>query len=413
MPPRVLVADGIVTGDREAIVDGAVVLAQDCTVLDVGRAEALLPQHAGADVERIRGVLVPGLVNAHVHVELSALAGRVRGGAGFLAWLEGLVATREEASPEEDRESIASAVDRLDAMGTVAVGEVTNTLAAVPALARRGLAGCVFHEVLGLRRSRAHERIRSLPEELERVVGAWPTRELTYAPSPHTLYTTHPYAVRELVRLARARGSRASVHLAEHAGERRALEHGDGPVAAWLETKMKLQPDELPWPRRPLFDYADELGVLSADVLAVHVSDARPEELARLSERGSPVVLCPRSNLYIDVRLPPLLAALQAGIEPALGTDSLASNASLDVLAEARALADRFPAVPARALLQMATWNGARALGREDLGRIAHGARPGIFAIAGDADGDPCGFVLKNLRAPRRWVARRTLEAPC
>jgi cytosine/adenosine deaminase-related metal-dependent hydrolase len=88
--------------------------------------------------------------------------------------------------------------------------------------------------------------------------------------------------------------------------------------------------------------YADHLGLLGPHLLAVHATDARPHELAVLAERGCPVVLCPRSNLHIEVKLPPLLDILRAGIKPGLGTDSLASNASLDPLAEARALRKRF-----------------------------------------------------------------------
>jgi cytosine/adenosine deaminase-related metal-dependent hydrolase len=147
-------------------------------------------------------------------------------------------------------------------------------------------------------------------------------------------------------------------------------------------------------------------------VLAVHLTDARPEELDVVARRGSPVVLCPRSNLFIETRLPPLLAIRAAGLSPALGTDSLASNASLDVLAEARALADRFPTVPARDLLRMATWEGARALGRADVGRVANGARPGLFAIDGEPGDAPDAFVLRQVRAPRRWIVRRTQETP-
>ena len=119
--------------------------------------------------------------------------------------------------------------------------------------------------------------------------------------------------------------------------------------------------------------------------------------------------MCPRSNLHIETKLPPLLAIRAAGIEAALGTDSLASNASLDVLAEARALADRFSAVPALELVRMATWNGARALGRRDLGRLAKGARPGVVAVDGEVGEDAAAFLLRNVKAPRRWIARRTV----
>jgi cytosine/adenosine deaminase-related metal-dependent hydrolase len=133
--------------------------------------------------------------------------------------------------------------------------------------------------------------------------------------------------------------------------------------------------------------------------------------MSLLRERNASVVLCPRSNLHIELKLPPLVMMRDAGLEPALGTDSLASNASLDVLAEARALHDRFPGVPARDLLQMATWNGARVLKRPDLGRIVKGAKPGIALVKGELGAaDPCAFLLAHVKAPRTWVARRRVD---
>jgi cytosine/adenosine deaminase-related metal-dependent hydrolase len=115
--------------------------------------------------------------------------------------------------------------------------------------------------------------------------------------------------------------------------------------------------------------------------------------------------LCPRSNLNIEGKLPPLLAMREAGILAGLGTDSLASNTSLDVLAEAKALRDRFPSVPAEELVRMATDGGARALGLPRHGRIAKGMRPGLVAVEGDVHGDPCAWLLANLGARRRFVA--------
>jgi cytosine/adenosine deaminase-related metal-dependent hydrolase len=204
---------------------------------------------------------------------------------------------------------------------------------------------------------------------------------------------------------------RVSIHLAEHAAERRFLEAGDGPIVDWYERRLRLRRDLLEVAGKSPPALADELGALAPHVLLVHLTDARPEELQLVARRGSPVIFCPRSNLHIETRLPPLLAAMAAGIFPALGTDSLASSASLDVLAEARSLSDRFPSVAATDLVRMATWEGARALGRDDVGRVAKGARPGLFAIDGDGGEDPCAFVLRNTRAPRRWVSRRAREA--
>jgi cytosine/adenosine deaminase-related metal-dependent hydrolase len=407
---RAVHADAVVTGDAEVVRDGAVVVDARGTVIDVGPAGEVLARHAGIAPERVRGVLLPGLVNAHTHIELSALRGQVPGGAGFVPWVEQMIGVRAEARPEDDAAAIEEAVADLEAFGTVAVGEVSNSLSAVRPLARRGFVGRVFHEVFGIERVPLEQRVADLPKIIAERVGEWPSPELAYTPTPHTLYTTHATVVRRLAREARERGSRISLHLAEHAAERRFLEHGDGPIPAWYEMRLKLRRDLLEWPGKSPIALADDLGALGPHTICVHLTDARPEELEQVARRGAPVVFCPRSNLFIETRLPPLLAARAAGIFPGLGTDSLASNASLDVLAEARALADRFPTVPARDLLRMATWEGARALGREDVGRVARGARPGLFAVDGDPGEDPCAFVLKNVRAPRRWIVRRQGE---
>ena len=99
-------------------------------------------------------------------------------------------------------------------------------------------------------------------------------------------------------------------------------------------------------------------------------------------------------------------------VVPALGTDSLASNLSLDLLAEARALGDRFPAVPKTTLLTMATAAGARVLGRSDLGRLVRGLRPGVLAVAGElgAEEDPADFVLRQPPAQRSWISKRRTD---
>jgi cytosine/adenosine deaminase-related metal-dependent hydrolase len=406
---RAVHADIVFTGDAGVIRDGAVIVDPDGAVLDVGPADSMLPRHAGADVERVRGALLPGLVNAHTHLELSALRGQIPGGAGFVPWVEHMLGARAEVEPEQESAHIERAIDELASFGTVAVGEVTNSLAAVTKLAKRGIVGSVFHEVFGVEREPLERRVAELPRMVQENVGSWPSTDLVYAPTLHTLYTTHSVVARRIVQDARSHGVRASLHLAEHAAERRFLEHGDGPIADWYETRLRLPRRRIEWPGKSPVAFADDLGALGPHVLCVHLTDARPEELELVARRGAPVVFCPRSNLFIESRLPPLLAAKSAGLFPALGTDSLASNASLDVLAEARALSDRFPTTPAADLVRMATWEGARALGRNDIGRIAIGSRPGLLAIDGDAaaGGEGGAFILANVRAPRRWVVPR------
>ena len=404
---RALHADHVLPGDSAPIAD-AVVVVDGETVVEVGPAAEVLPRHAGVVVERVRGVIFPGLVNAHTHLELSALRGRVPGGRGFVPWVDTLIGVRTEVADEEAGEELEREVRMLRANATEAVGEVTNTLAAVGALARAGIGGWIFHEVFGQDRDQILKRVAGLAEEVTTRHPNWPTRDLAYAPAPHTLYTTHADAVRAIGELTIGRESRTSLHLAEHASERRAIEHGDGPMVDWFEGRTKQKPA---WPKKPLFDYAESVGVLRPGMLLVHLTDARPDELSRVKKSGASVVLCPRSNLFIEARLPPLMAILEAGIAPALGTDSLASNTSLDVMMEARALHERFPTVPAWELVRMATWNGAKALGREDLGRIAKGARPGIYAVEGAVLGDPAAHLLAQVGSARRRLVNRLPQA--
>jgi cytosine/adenosine deaminase-related metal-dependent hydrolase len=396
---RILHADAVLPQDGPALRDGAVVVATDGRIVDVGRAADVLPRHAGLPVARVSGAIFPGLVNAHTHLELSWLRGRVgREGQGFLAWVDRLVALRSEESEAEACEAALAAVGELEGACTVAVGDVSNTLRVEGELVSRDFAGAVFHEIFGVLEGPLLDRIAPM-------LAAWkrPSDRLARAPAPHTLYTTHPSGVRALLAFARERGLVTSIHLAEHASEREAVERATGSVPAWLEERLRIPRAEHFFPREPLFDYAQRLGVLAPDVVLVHLTDARPDELARVRDAGARVVLCPRSNLHIEGRLPDVPTILARGVEPGLGTDSLASCASLDVLADARVLVERFPdAVSPEVALRMATWNGARALGRSDVGRIAAGARPSLHVAEGELGADPSALVLDPNARRRR-----------
>lgn len=409
---RGLAATYVVTGDAAMppIAGGALVLDDDARIVALGPLEELSRAHPSVRFEHQRAVLLPGLVNAHVHLELSALRGQVPGGRGFTPWVADMMAARERLAPEHDIEAIDRAVSELLAFGTAAVGEVTNTLAAVPYLGATWLRGRVFHEVFGSRRASAEamlERARAARAALT----PWP-RALGYALAPHTLYTLHPEVARRVladVRSddARSSGALTALHLCEHPAERKLLLDGGGPFSAFLKERGVAADWEPPGldPVR----YAESLGALAPDVLCVHLTEALPEELARVAAARAPVVLCPRSNLHIEVKLPPLVALLAAGIRPALGTDSLASCPSLDVLEDARALAERFSSVPARTLLAMATSYGAEALGLSStLGTLAVGKAPGVLAFGhgASAPADPERFLLSRTTRDRVVLAQ-------
>jgi cytosine/adenosine deaminase-related metal-dependent hydrolase len=404
---RGIAASWVVTGDAALapIAGGALVLDADARVVAVGEAATLRAAHASARWEEQRAVLLPGLVNAHTHLELSALRGQVPGGRGFGPWVAGLMQARERIAPEQDGEALDAAVSELLAAGTAAVGEVSNTLASVPALAGAPLLGCVFHEVFGMRRDAA-EVMLGLAQQRRAEIAAWPAN-LRYAPAPHTPHTLHPEILREVVSRARALGQLTSIHLCENSAERAFLRDGSGPLAEFLASRNSSA-DWSPPGIDPV-RYVATLGALAADVVCVHLTEVRVDEIALVARAGAPVVLCPRSNLHIEVKLPPLIDLLAAGIQPGLGTDSLASNASLDVLDEARALAERFPSVAARTLLAMATSWGARALALDArVGTLAQGLAPGVVAFEHDGapPADPERFVLSRAAKRRTVLAR-------
>lgn len=412
-------APAFVIGDGQAppIFDGGIVLDGAGTILALGPFETVRKAHSGIHFESVDAVVLPGLVNAHTHLELSALRGQVSGGRGFAGWAEAMLSARDRLGPERDVEAIDAGVGELLRAGTVAVGEVTNTLAAVPALATAPLVGRVFHEVFGLTRQSgqamlAEARAVRARMDVSSAVAGWPGN-LSYSLSPHTLFTSYPELVRELLSEGRSRGARMSLHLCEHAAERAMLADGSGPLGRFFAARGATDLDFSPPGLGPVA-YARALGALASDVIAVHLTDARPDELSEVAAVGAPVVLCPRSNLHIEVRLPPLTDLLAAGLRPGLGTDSLASVPTLDVLAEAQALRQRFPAVPPRTLIAMCTGWGAQALGFGELGTLRVGRAPGIVTVAcgGASPSDPEAFVLDTRSAERELIVPAVVKEP-
>jgi cytosine/adenosine deaminase-related metal-dependent hydrolase len=387
---RVVAAPWLLAGrGGRAIADAAVALDGD-RVVAAGPRAAVEARHGRA--EAVDAVLLPAFANAHTHLELSHLAGQVPGGDGLAPWVRRLLAARSGAGGPGA--GVAAAIAALERHGVAAVGDVSNTLAALPALRAAGLLGSVFHEVVGFTRERVGADLARADERL--LAAGDPGPGLRVLRSPHGVYSTHPEVVARLL----AAGP-ASIHLAEDPAERELCARAAGPFA---EMNRALgAPDLAPFARSPAAAVAAHLRPGS---LCVHCVDLDGDDVALLAASGATAVLCPRSNLHVGGRLPDLPRLLAAGVPLAVGTDSLASSPSLAPLAEVAALAAAFPRVDRARLLELA-WNGA-AVGAPEVGAIAPGAAPGIVAAAldGAPPADPVAWLLGEPERAFGWIAR-------
>jgi cytosine/adenosine deaminase-related metal-dependent hydrolase len=369
-------ADWILPITGPPIRDG-VVTVQDGRIARVGRGRAPDAMSLG------QVAILPALVNAHTHLELSYLHGRVPPSRSFNEWVMQLMALRRQF-PQADAPPILQAarqaIAQARASGTGLVGDVSNTLATVPLLREAGMPAHVFYELIGFHHP---DPIGSVREARAAADGAGGDGiEVRVSLAPHAPYSVSPAlftAIRADVD-AHAHGV-TSVHLGESAAEVELLRNGTGPARVMLE-RLGVWTSEWRVPGASPTAYLESLGFLRPHTLVVHGVQFTGDDVARLKINGSPLVSCPRSNTYVGAGTPPLDAFYAAGIPVAFGTDSLASVVDLNVfaeLAEARHIA---PAVPARDLLRSATLTGAEMLRFDhDYGSIQAGKRAALIAV--------------------------------
>jgi cytosine/adenosine deaminase-related metal-dependent hydrolase len=327
--------------------------------------------------------VLPGLVNAHTHLELSYLRDAIPAADDFVTWIRGVMSARRQRSDAgsfEIRDGLARGIEEAVAAGTAAVGDISNTLVPFAPLAASPLSGVLFYELL---RFNAPDPLAVVRAALAEIAALPPRGGVRASLAAHAPYSVAPDVLRA-VRAAMdadARLAPCSIHLAESPAEVEFIDAGSGPWRTLLEDVGSWNPEWRPAGISPV-DYADRHGWLDPRVLVVHGVQMSREDLARIAARGATLVTCPRSNRHTGAGVPPIEAFYDAGVAVAVGTDSLASTADLNVFAELAAMRALAPSVPAAALLDSATRQGARALGLAgDLGAVAAGYRARLVAV--------------------------------
>jgi cytosine/adenosine deaminase-related metal-dependent hydrolase len=373
------------------IEQGAVAVAGD-RILAVGKANSLCREYAGRCYDHGEGAILPGLVNAHIHLEFSALKGQIKPQPNLGSWLEQAMAGFAGLPALDLEQGVLRSLEELKATGTILVGEVSNTGQSLPLLQASSLEFQFFYECLGFDLLSAGP----LEEDFSFFLGLPVNKFSNINAAAHAPYSVAANLFQRIAAWNRQHDRLNTVHLAESQEELLFCQQGDGFFKDLLIRRGRWREEFSPPGCSPVA-YLDNLGFLDNPTLAVHgiwLTQADREILRRCSTW---VVLCPRSNLFTGAGFPPLPELAQAGINLCLGTDSLASNHDLNLFKEMLTLHQHYPDFPLADLLALATWQGAQALGRgRDLGSLEPGKKAALLFVPGESEE---GFSLELLEA--------------
>jgi cytosine/adenosine deaminase-related metal-dependent hydrolase len=338
------------------------------------------------------GAIIPGLVNAHTHLEFSDLEQPLgQPGIKFTDWIRLIVAQRNESNQESDSNggsgrksaAIKRGIDESFESGVWLIGEVATMPFELNDYRNRrpNMTLMCFLEQLGRDDSTFPDKEHDLAAFLSQRTDADPAT-IQFGASPHAPYSVAPGLLRQICRQSTTAGRPVALHLAETLDERELLEHQTGEFVSLLQDFGVWNPDSF----AKLLSVRESLEVIAGapSSLVVHGNYLSASELdfvAANSERMS-IVFCPRTHQYFGHTPYPLEKMLKREINVCLGTDSRASNPNLDLFEEAKQVANSLLTVDPTLILEMATLNGANALGVADAyGSLTAGKKPALCFV--------------------------------
>lgn len=398
------------------IVGGALAV-ENGKIRAVGKLSDLTAAYAAPVVELPGCAIIPGLVNAHSHLELTHFPSwRVRKGIDFsprtyIDWIIQVIKIRRSLTDEERQHSVLEGIRISVEAGTTALGEILSDPGLLSLYLRSPLTGRVYLEGIGQEPQRNAAVLAAISGALPRFAGT----ALLSGISPHAPFTLSENFFRQLRDLAIEESLPLMIHLAESREEPAFFFDSSGPIAEKLYPFVDWE-QYLPNARRTTpTAFLDSLELLRPGTTVVHCVHITPRDAETLKKRGVSVVLCPRSNDKLDVGVAPLHLLKKAGLSLALGTDSLASNDSLSLFDEARFLLRQFPGeFSADEVLRMMTLGGAKAIGRSDeMGSLEEGKRADflVLSLRENPPHDICTEILDQARIQEVFISGYSLHS--
>lgn len=387
------------------LADGAVAL-QGESIVAVGSFSDLAKDFPGARiVDHPENVLMPGLINAHIHLELSHLdhLGKMAPPESFTGWIAEMLAEREALGFVGSSVEAAAlkVLQRQYESGVIALADIGNT--GIAQKLGPDFPGILFAflEYLGLTKASLVPALKKLEKT-----------EAQIACTAHAPYSTHPELIKALKRRADTLGFIFPIHVAEPGSEQTMLNEGRGELVDFLRQRGFYEDafQVAGIDNQGSVQYLHKLGVLNSRTLCVHAIHVSTSEIGLLKESGAHVCLCPGSNRFLQVGKAPVSDYLHQGLLPALGTDSAASNPEVSIWREMQLLVEDHPDVAPHDILRIATVGGASALGIEaEYGTLERGKKSKLLSVpvakeARTAD-DVCAALIHTGSANQpQWI---------
>lgn len=357
-------------------VENGTVAVEGAEIAYVGARAAAPP---GADVELGDVILAPGLVNAHTHLDLTVLRGRFDG-LPFFDWIRALTAARAALLPDELMESARAGIREGLRAGITTYADTAPNDAPFDAMREAGVRGIAYREVFGPDPAQCQRSMDGLRASIAEMRPR-ETALVRAGVSPHAPYSVSDDLFAAVARFAIEERLPLATHVAESADESAYVTRGEGGFAGFLRSRGIAVHAR---GRTPV-DVLDRCGVLAGNALLIHCVRCDDADIATIARRDAAVATCPMSNRYFAHGAAPVAAMRTAHVRVGAGSDSMASNVRMDVLAEARAaLGAR---APERDAWELATLGGARALRLDHaIGSLAPGKQADLAAFVPGTD---------------------------
>lgn len=365
------------------IEDGAVLIKGN-RIASIGFWKHLPASKQGEAIDLGNSILLPGLVNAHCHLDYTDMAGRVPPQKSFTDWIKLITSAKSEWNYSEFAESWLRGARMLVRTGTTTVADFEAVPELLPEVwTATPLRVISFLELTGVRSRRKPRSI--LQEALQRIESLSRGR-CRAAVAPHAPYSTVPELLRRTAAAARRRRWPLSIHVAESTQEFEMFMNGSGEMFEWLRRNERDMAD---CGAGSPVQHLERCRALSKNLLAVHVNFLAARDASLLARRKASVVHCPRSHFYFRHHKFPLRELTRARVNVCLGTDSLATvykkpkePVELNMFDEMRSFARAHSRLPPEKILRLATLNGALALGLDrKIGRLSKGAFADLITI--------------------------------